>query len=67
MNPKTKPQLVTDGAALVAAGVALHMGVTDTVNHSALQGIWPIAKELLAMILPVVLAYVTRGPGHVKE
>lgn len=67
MNPKTTKQLVTQGAALVVGGAAVAAGASYGVNHSFLSGIWPIAKEIIAVALPVIAAYVARGPGHVNE
>jgi hypothetical protein len=67
MNRKSTTQLVTHGAALVAFAAIAAPETRGLINHSFLQGIWPIAKEILAVVLPIVLAYVSRGPGQVSS
>jgi hypothetical protein len=65
--PKTKTAVATQGAALVVGGGVVAAIATTAINHSFLAGIWPIAKEILSIAAPVIVALLTRGPGHVSE
>lgn len=65
MNPKTKTEVATQGAAIVVGGAVVAAVAQTAINHSFLSGIWPIAKEILTIAAPVIVALLTRGPGHV--
>lgn len=67
MKPKTTTEVIAHGAALVLGGGALAAGVQEGIHHSFLQSLAPILQQIIAAAVPIAIAFVTRGPGQIKQ